>query len=138
MQPNIMFVDDSLYILECLKWVFKDEPYWIYTFDDPFEALRALESEAYAVVVADQNMPGMDGIELLQQVRQRWPSTAGIIMTAYAETEPARQAVCNGHALCIISKPWGECDLKYAVKKAVLYYQAKVQLASHNPVVSAP
>ena len=51
MKPNIMFVDDSISVLESLRWIFMDEPYHVFAFDNPLEALNAIRAKDFAVVV---------------------------------------------------------------------------------------
>ncbi len=71
MKSNIMFVDDSISVLESLRWIFMDEPYYLFAFDSPLDALSVIKSLEFAVVVADQSMPEMAGIEFLEKVKQR-------------------------------------------------------------------
>jgi len=52
MKSNIMFVDDSISVLESLRWIFMDEPYHIFLFDSPIEGLNEIDSKEFAVVVA--------------------------------------------------------------------------------------
>jgi len=81
MKPNIMFVDDSISVLESLRWIFMDEPYHFFSFVSPLKALKAIDSEEFAVVVADQSMPEVAGIEFLKKVKQRSPDTVGMIIS---------------------------------------------------------
>ena len=75
MAKNIMFVDDEAGILKSLKWVFANEPYCYLGFDNPEEALAKMEETEIAVVVTDQRMPEMEGIQFLERVKERWPDT---------------------------------------------------------------
>jgi len=67
MKSNIMFVDDSIIVLKSLRWIFMDEPYHFFAFDNPLEALSAIEAKEFAVVVTDQSMSEMDGIKFLKK-----------------------------------------------------------------------
>jgi len=71
MKSNIMFVDDSISVLESLRWIFMDEPYHVFAFNSSLEALSTIRAKEFAVVVTDQSMSKMDGIEFLEQVKQR-------------------------------------------------------------------
>ena len=86
MKPNIMFVDDSLSVREALQWLFKDEPYYLFGFNNPLDALSVIKSLEWAVVVADRSMEKMDGLEFLKKVRSHSPHTVGIIMSGYNES----------------------------------------------------
>ncbi|MGB5991855.1 MAG: response regulator, partial [Desulfobacterales bacterium] len=68
MKPNIMFVDDSISVLESLLWIFADEPYSVFFSDNPLNALNVTKTLEWAVVVADQSMQNMDGLEFLKRV----------------------------------------------------------------------
>jgi CheY-like chemotaxis protein len=64
-----------------LHWVFRNEPYFLFVFDNPLEALSVLNTLEWAVAIADQKMKKMDGLEFLERVRMNLPHTRGIIMT---------------------------------------------------------
>ena len=63
MKSNIMFVDDSISVPKSLRWIFMDEPHHFFAFDNPLEALSAIEAKEFAVVGADQTMSELDGIK---------------------------------------------------------------------------
>ena len=83
MKPNIMFVDDSISVLKSLKWIFMDEPYHFFPFVSPLKALKAIDSKEFAVVVVDQSMPEIDGLEFLKKVKRRSPDTVGMVMSGF-------------------------------------------------------
>jgi len=115
MKSNIMFVDDSISVLKSLKWIFMDEHYHIFLFDSPFKALSAIDSKEFAVVVADQSMSEMGGIEFLEKVKQRSPDTTGIIMYGFVEPETASKPINHR----FIKKPLDNNKIKQAVKEAI-------------------
>lgn len=122
MVNKIMFVDDEKGILQALRRFFLDEPYEILVSDSPLKALEMLENNEVAVVVSDQRMPVMEGTEFLEKVRERWPNTVRIILTAYADLEAAKGAINRGNVYRFINKPWDDVDLKTAVKNAIDLY----------------
>src|SRR5439155_4456455 len=73
------------------------------------EALALLEREEFGCVLADKNLPGLNGIEVLRRVRQTQPYCACIIMTAYASTQSAVEALRIG-AIDYIEKPFEDLD----------------------------
>ena len=83
MKNSIIFVDDSISVLESLKWIFMDEPFYLFAFDSPLDALSVIESSEIAVVVADQYILKMDVLEFLKNVSEKSPYTKVIIMTGY-------------------------------------------------------
>ena len=125
MNPIIMIIDDSISVLESIKWVFMDEPYYLFTFDSPLDALRVMESLKFSVVVADQSMIEMDGMEFLKKAKQKSPNTVGIIMTSHLDFDKALDALDNGLVYRFIKKPWNDLGLRQAVKMAVAHYELK-------------
>jgi DNA-binding NtrC family response regulator len=121
MQDKIIFVDDERGILEALKWLFMDEPYQIESFDSASEALNLAERAEPAVMVSDQRMPEMSGTEFLEQVRDRWPDTIRIIMTADPD-ETVRQALSHEEIHGVIVKPWDQSEFKHLLRNAVDKY----------------
>ena len=127
MKSNIMFVDDSISVLESLRWIFMDEPYHVFAFDNSLEALSAIEAKEFAVVVADQSMPEMAGIEFLEKVKQRSPDTEGMIMYGFVEPWTASNAINRGDVYRFIKKPFNNNELKQAVEIAIARYEINVQ-----------
>lgn len=127
MKPYIMCVDDSFSALESIKWVFRDEPYHLFTFASPLDALNLMESQEFAVVMADQSMTEMDGIEFFKKAKQESPNTLGIIMTFHLDLEKAVKALDQGLVYRFIKKPWNCVGLKQAVKMAVAHYEINAE-----------
>jgi len=131
MKFNIMIVDDSKSVLESLQWLFMDEPYYLFTFDNPFEALKVIRSLEWAVVVADQSIPKMGGLEFLKRVRADSPHTMGIIMTD--DNEITRE-LDTSYSECVyrfVKKPLKKNEIKQAVKMAIAYYKTNVGSKEH-------
>lgn len=125
MQSNILFIDDESAVRDALKWTFADEPYGCLTCKSPEEALKLMEKMDFAVVISDQRMPEMNGTEFLERIKDQWPETIRILMTAYQETGIIMDAVNKGHIYNLIFKPWDEVELKRTIKTAVEYYTLK-------------
>jgi HD-like signal output (HDOD) protein len=115
---RILFVDDEINILEGTKrMLHADRSRWEMTFVLSAEAaLRAFEEKGgFDVIVSDMLMPGMDGTELLQTVRDRYPETARLILSGYAETSLATRAISVAHQL--INKPCQSVELRGAIER---------------------
>jgi len=124
---KIMFVDNAANLLEVLKWVFKDEPYDLLAFKNIAEALNKMKETEFPVVMVDQSMPEMYGVEFLKKVKEISPDTVGIIMTAYLDFDSAIDALDQGLVYRFINKPWDSKELKQAVKMAVAHYEIEVE-----------
>jgi len=127
MKPNIMVVDESSSALESIKWVFRDEPYYLFAFASPLDALSVIASLKFSLVVADQTMSEMDGIDFFKKARQRAPNTLGIIMTSYLDFDRALEALDKGLIYHFIKKPWNYLGLKETVKMAVEQYEINAE-----------
>ena len=118
-QPwTVLCVDDEPSILSALRRVLRAEGCRLLTAQGGVEALAILATESVDVVVSDMRMPGMNGAELLAQVREKWPQTARILLTGYADMETTIAAINNGQIYRYIHKPWDEHELRLTVRQA--------------------
>ncbi|MFC1813746.1 response regulator [Thermodesulfobacteriota bacterium] len=134
MKNSIMFVDDSVNVLESLKWIFKDEPYFLFVFDNPDDALSMAGLVEFSVVVAEHSMKKMDGIELLKRVKEKSPHTIGLIMTGYVDFKEALDCIYPGCVYQYIKKPLDNGEIKQKVKSAIVHYE----IISENKRPAAP
>ncbi len=117
-RPRILIVDDEEAILETMTFTFMDL-YEVLTTSDPTQALEIMEeNQPIAVVITDQRMPGMTGVELLSETYQRFPETVRIILTGFADAEATVKAINDGHIYGYVNKPWEPDELKAIVKRA--------------------
>lgn len=123
-----MLVDDSASAHESFKWVFKDEPYNVFIFDSPVNALDALKATDFAAAMVDQALLKMESVEFLKTVKERSPDTVGIIMTDFIGSKTATKAIRNGYVMFFIKKPWEVEKLKQAMAIAVEHYQINVEI----------
>jgi len=130
-----MFVDGAACVHEAVKWVLKDEPYHLIVFKDPLEALRAIEEEEFAVVMADQILPNMSGIDFLRRVKERSPNTMGLIMTAFVETKAVIEAIRCGYVYQFVKKPLDRERVKQAVAMAISSYKIEVVSQKLRPLI---
>lgn len=117
-RPRILIVDDEEAILETMTFTFM-ELYDVLTTSDPKKALSILkENQPVSVVITDQRMPGMTGVELLKEVYEQFPETVRIILTGFADSEATIKAINDGHIYGYINKPWEPDELKTIVRRA--------------------
>ncbi len=121
-QPRILFIDDEENILNSLRRLLHKENYEIRTTTSYEEALDLVKKESFSVVVSDQKMPGMQGTELLEKIRDIVPDCIRIILTGYADIQSAIEAINRGAVYRFISKPWNDDELKLALRQAVIQY----------------
>ncbi len=122
--PNhlIMFVDDESNVLSALTRSLIDDPFEIITAHSGPEALHLLEGRDVKVVVSDERMVGMQGSELLAEVKLRSPNTVRILLTGHATLDAAMRAVNEGEIYRFFLKPWDDMQLRFALMSAVEKY----------------
>ena len=126
-RPRILVVDDEEAILETMAFTFEDD-YEVLTSASPREALALLEREGpVAVVISDQRMPEMTGVEFLARVFALHPPTVRIILTGFADMDAIIRAINDGHVYAYITKPWEPDQLKQVVRRAVDHYALAVE-----------
>lgn len=120
---TILFVDDEEHVLSALCRMFRRENYKVLTAKRGAEALQVLAQESVQVVVADFKMPEMDGVVLLQTVKEQHPETIRIMLTAHADVTAIREPVKQGVVYKFVTKPWNDDDLKLTIKLALEQYE---------------
>ncbi len=125
--PNrrVLLVDDEPNNLEVLS-VLLEEEFDVHCAADGHAALAVLRKVGpVALIVSDQRMPGMSGIELLTEVSRRTPDTIRVVLTGYSDLTPIIASVNEGAVYGFFLKPWNPDELRSAVRDAVWLYQAR-------------
>ena len=122
MKHNVLFVDDESHILNALKRLLRKEDYNYYSADSAREGLLILEKNPIQLVISDQRMPEMSGIEFLQKVKLKYPDTLRVILSGYAEVGAIIDAINKGEIYRFISKPWNEEELKVKIRQCLKQY----------------
>ncbi len=120
---KILFVDDDPNVLAGFQRTLRKQ----FAFDTALSGAEALEllrkSGPYAVVVADMRMPGMEGIELLEHVRDEAPDTVRLMLTGNADQQTAVDAVNRGQVFRFLNKPCGPETLVPALETSLQHYE---------------
>jgi DNA-binding NtrC family response regulator len=95
-EHTILFVDDEVNILKALKRLTRHETWNVLCASRGSEALEVMERQPAQVVVSDQRMPEMSGVDMLQAVRDRWPDVVRMMLTGYTEMNVAVDARSTG------------------------------------------
>src|SRR5918911_118771 len=134
MPHKIMLVDDEPANLRLLERLFRRD-YHILTASSGIEALRLLEQHDVALLITDQRMPGMSGIELLKRTADLRPHMVRIILTGYTDVEALVEAINCGQVYKYVTKPWDNDELRLTVGRALEHYEtnrARHELALTN------
>ncbi|MBU0728973.1 MAG: response regulator [Proteobacteria bacterium] len=137
---RILCVDDEKNVLKALNRLFMDEEYEVLLANSGEEGLETLAvEESVQVIISDYRMPGMNGVDFLKQVFERWPDTVRIVLSGYADTAAVVAAINEGQIYKFIPKPWNDDELKVTIAKAVEVYflrkrniELTRELSDHN------
>jgi DNA-binding response OmpR family regulator len=116
---RILLVDDEKAILTSLKRLLRNEPYEVVTASNAEEALRILEQAPAELIISDQLMPNKTGLELLREIRRRWPDTIRIILSGYTQVNTIIAAINEGAVYKFLAKPWNDEELKLHIRRAI-------------------
>jgi DNA-binding response OmpR family regulator len=113
---RILVVDDEENMLQMLKTFFTEKEYTCFTASNGIGALELLDKEQIDVVITDMKMPGMDGLELLKKVKEKYDRISAVIMTGFSEEYTTTEALNMG-ADGYITKPFRNKELLLILKR---------------------
>jgi DNA-binding NtrC family response regulator len=122
MRYKILIVDDEASNLRALERLFRTE-YDVLTAGSGADALSLLEHHDMALLIADQRMPEMSGVELMRRTARLRPHMVRILLTGYTDVDSLIEAINSGHVYKYITKPWGNDDLLLTVARALEHYE---------------
>ena len=123
-KPVVLYVDDVRVNLILFQETFKND-FDITLTEYPHEALKILEEKEIQVVVSDQRMPDMTGIELLEIVAEKYPDIRRYLLTAFTDTETVIDAVNVGQVHGYIKKPFKTDEVRATIKSSIEVYQLR-------------
>ncbi len=128
---DILYVDDEENNLISFKATFRLK-YNIMIAVSADAAMKILETKPVEIIITDQRMPNMTGIEFLEKVIEKYPDPVRILLTGYADMNAVIDAVNKGKIYHYLSKPWSEQELEETIKKAFEVYQASKEIKEMN------
>ena len=117
-QRRLLLVDDEQNIVSALKRLLRQDQYQIYTANSGQQGLDVLAQHAVDVIVSDQRMPGMFGVDFLRKARQLYPDTIRIMLSGYTELQSVTDAVNEGAIYKFLTKPWEDDLLRGHIAQA--------------------
>lgn len=115
---RVLFVDDEPRILTTMRMLFRKN-YEVFVAESGQKALELLKTQPIDVIVSDQRMPGMTGIEMLRQARELNPEAMRILLTGYSDLNSIIGSINEGEIFRFVNKPWFDEDLTATVARAV-------------------
>ena len=116
-RPRVLFVDDEARIVTGLRALFRHQ-YNVFVSDNGADALEQVKKHAIQVVVSDQRMPGMTGVELLRHVKEQAPNAVRILLTGYTDLAALVGSINEGEIFRFVRKPWDNDELRRTLAEA--------------------
>lgn len=120
---TLLLVDDENNIVNALKRTLRRDGYSILTANSGEEGLALLARHEVGVIISDQRMPHMSGVEFLRKVKSLYPRTLRIVLSGYTELESVTNAINEGAIYKFLTKPWDDDLLRNNIREAFQYYE---------------
>ncbi len=131
MKPIIFYVDDEKNNLTVFE-ASAPTDWEVHTFENPMQALEALEKISPWVIISDQRMPGITGVRYLELARKIHPDAIRIIVTAYSDEQLVMESVKKAQVYDYIKKPWDTDVLELSVRRAIEIYTKNIESQKLN------
>lgn len=118
---KVLYVDDEEHNLTAFKATFRRE-YDVYTAISAEEGRAVLAAEKINIIITDQRMPHITGVEFLESIIEEFPDPIRILLTGYTDVSAVIDAINKGQIYRYITKPWDEQDLKVTINNAYEVY----------------
>lgn len=132
---SILYVDDEMNNLISFKAVFRIK-YNVLTAISGEEAIKILRNNLINIIITDQRMPQMTGVEFLESILDEFPDPIRILLTGYADMNAVIDAVNKGKIFHYLSKPWNEEELDITINRAYDIYRQKMEEREMNNKLS--
>jgi DNA-binding NtrC family response regulator len=119
MERAVLLVDDDEVVLTSMVHALHEQPFLVYTARNGEEAMRMLKTRTIDVVVSDERMPGMSGVQLLTWVAANFPDAIRIVLTGHTEADTAVRAINDAGVYRFFRKPCNEARLVVAIREAL-------------------
>ena len=120
LRKNVLVVDDEEIVRKSYSRSLDGARCEVETVSDGAAALRAMEHQAFDLVVLDLRMPGMDGMAVLKVLKERWPESEVVVITGYPSIDSAKEAIRLG-ASDYLAKPVGPDEIVGALSRAIAH-----------------
>lgn len=138
MSNRILFIDDEAYILFSLRRFFKQHNIEVDVETDCFKAVEMVRENKYKVIISDFRMPSMNGVELLDIVKEVSPESIRLMLSAQVSQEALFDIINKIEVYRFISKPWKDADLLNVIKDSISKYDEKTQAAKKEMYIVPP
>jgi len=122
-EKTLLCIDDDEATLRALQRLLHGEEYRVLVAKTVSEAFAFLSQETIQVVMADQRMPDITGSELLQQIKEKYPTILRVILSGYADVSAILESINEGEVYRFLSKPWDSNALKVMLRQSFEHYE---------------
>jgi len=127
MERTLLLVDDEENITSALVRLLRGDGYRILRANSGDAGLELLAHNEVGVIISDQRMPGMTGVEFLGKVRELYPDTVRIVLSGYTELNSVTDAINRGSIYKFLTKPWDDDLLRANIEEAFQRHEMKVE-----------
>ncbi len=128
---NVLYLDDEAHNLTAFRAAFRRD-FQVHVTTEPTEAVRILREQPIEVIISDQKMPKLSGVEFFELIMPDYPNPVRMLLTGHADIDAVIDAINKGQIYKYISKPWNESELKGLVQEASDLYHHRQGMASEG------
>lgn len=114
---NLLIIDDEPDVIKSLTRLFRRD-YNVFSTTDAEEGFKIMDNKSIQVIISDQRMPGITGVEFFSRIRVKYPDAVKLILTGYSDIEAVKDAINKGQVFRYITKPWDPYELENVIKEA--------------------
>ncbi|MCS7215753.1 MAG: response regulator [Thermodesulfovibrio sp.] len=125
MAEKILIVDDEPDMLKLLSMILREKtPYDVITTNNPIEAVQLVKTTDFDLIITDLKMPGLDGLQLLEEVKKKNEDIPVVIITAYGTIDSATEAIEKG-GFDFITKPFKKEQILFTIERALKWLKVQ-------------
>ena len=128
---KVLYLDDEENNLIAFKALFRRE-FDVFTTTSPQEAVAYLKANEVPIILSDQKMPELSGVEFFELTLNDFPNAVRILVTGYADIEAVIDAINRGQVYRYVAKPWNENDLRVCLLNAAERYEMNIQTSNSD------
>jgi len=126
MTSGVLYIDDEINNLNSFKAAFRRD-FNIYVAQSAKEGRRILDEQEIGVIITDQRMPVMTGIEFLESILNVYPDTIRILLTGFSDMNAVMDAINRGQVYKYLVKPWQNDELRLYIQNALEIYHLRLE-----------
>jgi DNA-binding NtrC family response regulator len=126
-EKKVLIVDDEVNVLNALFRVFRNEPYQALYVQNTKEAMEIMGKHPIQVIISDQKMPEVTGIEFLQKVKDLYPDTVRVILSGHADINLLIDAINKEVVYRFLTKPWNDQEVKSVVRQCMSHHDLNLK-----------